>query len=127
MEPATFLLQLFGVYFVLIGTIVIVQRKSVMRVIERLAYNSALVFVLAIIELVAGLAIVLTYPMPSATPSGIISLIGWMMVVESILYALMPMTFMRTLVRAFNTPVWYVSGGALAVLLGLYLSYYGFA
>lgn len=121
-----FLAQLLGLYFLVVGTLVLVRRKSIMPAISELVQNRALLFTIASIELVAGLSIVLLYPTLSWTWLGLISLIGWMMIVEGVVHLSLPFKYVQQLVRSFNKPGWYLSGGMVAVAIGLYLVAAGF-
>jgi len=121
-----FLAQLFGIYFVVVGAIVLVRRKSMMPTVNDLAHNRPLLFTIALIELVAGIALVLVYPTLSWTLEGLIALIGWMLLVEAIFYLALPSKYVQRFVRSFNTPGWYVGGGLLSVVMGLYLISVGF-
>ena len=121
-----FLAQLFGLYFLLIGLFVLLRRNSVLPLYRELLNNRALLFVVAIIELAAGLAITLSYPTLSFTVEGAISLIGWMLTVEAIVYLLMPIKDVRKFVNSFNKAKWLVPGAVVAIVCGLYLTAYGF-
>ena len=122
-----FLAQLFGIYFILIGLVVLLRRGSLLPVIRDVISNKALLFVVALIELIAGLAITLTYPSPMLSVEGALSLIGWMMLVEGILYLLLPIKDVKRMVSSFNKPSWYLSGAVVSVILGSSLTAYGFS
>lgn len=121
-----FLTKLFGIYFVLVGLVVILRRGSILPVIREILANRSLLFVLGAAELIAGLALVLVYPTIGFTIPGILSVIGWMLVVEGVLYMLLPLRKIKRMVASFNTPSWYLSGGMLSVALGGYLTAFGF-
>jgi hypothetical protein len=121
-----FLAKLFGMYFILMGVIMLLRRRSIIPAIKDFASNSGLRFVIAAIELVAGLALVIGYPVVSLSIAGIISLVGYMMVIESIIYMSMPAKFVQNFIKSFNKPVWYHTGGALAIVAGIYLAGTGF-
>lgn len=121
-----FLTKLFGIYFILVGLVVILRRGSILPVIREILANRSLVFVLGAAELIAGLALVLVYPEIGFTIPGILSVIGWMLVVEGVLYMLLPLRKIKRMVASFNKPSWYLSGGVLSVALGGYLTASGF-
>lgn len=108
------------------GLIALLRRKSMMPAIAEIAKNRGLLLVFASIELAVGLAIVLAYPTIGFSWLGIISLVGWMMVVESVLYLTFPKKVMRSAIEMMNWPVWYQVGGILSILLGVYLAMVGF-
>lgn len=121
-----FFAQLFGLYFIIIGLVVVVRQQTIRPVISQLAHNRYAFMLIGFLELAAGLALVLSYPEVNFTLPGIISLIGWMMTVESIFYLTMPHRSVERIVKSFNTPAWYMGGGALSVLIGAYLALIGF-
>lgn len=125
MEPI-FLAQLFGLYFLVVGAIVLLRQSTVMPAIADIAANRGLLYLIALIELAAGLAVIITYPDVSYDWMGVISLVGWMMVVEGILYLALPAKKVQKFVKSFNTPSWYLSGGVLSIVLGAYLAGVGF-
>lgn len=118
--------QLLGLYFVIIGVVVLYRRKSLMPAIAQLAGNRLLVVVIALMELLAGLAIVLTYTTVSWDWRGIVAIVGWMLVVESIIYMAMPYPRVQRSIRYFNKNEWYQAGGVIAVIAGAYLAAAGF-
>ncbi|HYF10028.1 MAG TPA: hypothetical protein VD967_00255 [Candidatus Paceibacterota bacterium] len=121
-----FLAQLFGLYFIIVGAIVALRRKSMMPAVSELVGNRPMLLLLAFIELAAGLAIVVAYPAITFDVMGIISLVGWVMLVEGVIYLTLPIRVVQKFVRHFNTGLWYVYGGAFSVVLGLYLAGRGF-
>jgi len=121
-----FLAKLFGLYFILMGVIMVLRRRSIIPAIRDFASNAGLRVVIGAIEIVAGLALVIAYPDVSLSVAGIIALVGYMMVIEGILYLSMPAKFVQSFIRTFNKPVWYQSGSALAIVAGIYLAGTGF-
>ena len=99
-----FFAQLFGLYFVIIGLIVMVRQKSIMPVMNEFFQNKVLMFFIPLLELAAGLALVLSYPTISLSLSGVVALVGWMMVVESVFYLTMPHQWLTRTMKKFNTP-----------------------
>lgn len=122
----TFLAQLFGLYFIIVGVIVALRRKSMMPAMAELVSNRPVLLVMAFVELAAGLAVVLAYPTIAVSVPGLISLIGWMMLVEGVIYLALPIRMVQKFVRRFNTNSWYVYGGAFSVVIGIYLAGVGF-
>ncbi|HEY4524918.1 MAG TPA: hypothetical protein VJL39_00970 [Candidatus Paceibacterota bacterium] len=118
--------QLVGLYLLIVGVIVLYRRKSIMPAVSQLAANRLMVVILALMELSAGLAIVLTYPAVSWDWMGIVAIVGWVLVIESIIYIAMPYARVQRFIRYFNKNEWYQAGGVVAVIAGAYLSAVGF-
>jgi uncharacterized membrane protein len=121
-----FFAQLFGLYFIIVGVIVFLRRKAIMPVVREFMDNRALLFVMAILELIAGLSLVLVYKTVAWSVPGIISLIGYMMVIEGLIYLAAPARFVQKFIRTFNTPTWFMAGGILSIVAGAYLASVGF-
>ncbi len=120
------LAQLLGLYFIIVGVIVLYRRKSIMPAIAQLAANRPLLLVIALVEILAGLSVILTYPTIEASADGVIAVIGWILAIEGVLYLAMPSRAVQRFVRKFNNETWYGTGGAIAILLGGYLAGVGF-
>src|SRR3989344_5064139 len=108
------LTQLLGLYFLIVGLIVVVRRTAFMPAIKQLMANRPLLMIVGMVEVLAGLAIVLAYPDVNFSTNGVIGLVGWMMLVEGVIYLLMPSREVQKMVKKFNTPTWYLFGGLAA-------------
>lgn len=121
-----FIAKLFGLYLIIMGALVLLKKKSVMPAVMDIAKNRALTLVLGALELAAGLAIVLVFKEVSMSPTGLISLIGYMMIVEGIVYLALPVKQIQKMVRSFGNRQWFMASGVVAVLAGIYLAGFGF-
>ena len=126
MDVSLYLAQLLGLYFIIAGLIVAGQQKSLMEAVRDFERNRALVLVVALVELVAGIAIVLGNPSFSYDWMGIITLIGAWMIVEAVLYFIMPFPMVKRFIRYFNRKPWYSAGSLVSVVIGVYLAGSGF-
>ncbi len=121
-----FLAKLFGLYFLIIGVIVLVRRKAVMPAVAELAGNRPVLLTLAIIEIGAGLALALAYPTITWSIEGIFSVIGYMLLVEGLIYLASPYRTTQKFLRSFNRSEWFMTGAVASVLVGAYMVAYGF-
>ena len=126
MDLSIFLAKLFGLYFLIAGGIIMLRQKSFMPIVTEFFGSKALIMLMGAVELVAGLAIVIAHPTLSPDWRGIITLVGWTMVAEGIMYLASPYAKLHKWLRHFNTPTWFTSGGLVAVVLGAYLAGKGF-
>ncbi len=118
--------KLFGLYFIIMGAIILWRRKAVMPSVAQLAANRPVLLSLAVVQLAAGLALIIVFPDLTWSVSGMISVIGYMLIVEGILYLAAPARVVQKMIRYFNTPQWFTIGGALSLLGGAYLAGVGF-
>jgi hypothetical protein len=121
-----FFAKLFGLYFLIVGVLIMIRRDSVMPAIIRFAHDRALLLIFAVIEIAAGVALVIAFPVVGPSVPGIISLIGYTLIVEGIFYMAAPALFIRTMIGYFNKPIWFVIGGIISVIAGVYLAGKGF-
>lgn len=121
-----FFAKFLGIYFLITGVLILTRRKAVMPAVRDLLKNKALLLVLAVIELAAGIALVLAFPVVSVSAPGILSLVGYMMTIEGILYLAAPAKFVQNFIGRFNRPWWYRVGGVGALIAGIYLTGFGF-
>ncbi|MBI5644648.1 hypothetical protein HY970_00965 [Candidatus Kaiserbacteria bacterium] len=119
--------KLFGLYFIVIGAIILWRRKSVMPTVANLAANRGVLLALSTVEIAAGLALTIVFPSVTFSVSGVIGIIGYMIIIEGILYMASPSRVVQRFIKRFNKPRWFVSGGVLAIVVGAYLAAYGFA
>jgi len=126
MDLSIFLAKLFGLYFLIAGGIIMMRQKSFMPIFTEILGSRPFLLILGVAELLAGLAIVIAHPIFTANWEGLLTLIGAWMAVEGIIYLAMPYTKIGKVMRQFNTPTWYTSGGLVAIVMGAYLAGKGF-
>lgn len=126
MDLSIFLAKLFGLYFLVAGGIIMLRQKSFMPIMTEFFGSKPLIMLVGAVELIAGLGITIAHPTLSPDWRGVITLIGYTMIAEGIVYLASPYAKLHKLLRNFNTPTWYTSGGLVAVVLGAYLAGKGF-
>jgi len=126
MELTILLAKVLGVY-VIVGSVVSIARQSYfIPVIGKFVEQRMLRLILGMIELIAGLFLVVSHQVWSPLSAAIITVIGWAMVIEGFLYMMMSDDSFKGIIKTFNRPAWYLWGGILGVVLGVYLAGTGF-
>lgn len=118
--------KVLGLFLFLIGIAVALRRDYFIPVVATFVEARLMRFVLAVLELLGGLFLVVGYNDFSSGPAAIITLLGWLAVVESLAYMLLPDRVLQQLIAAINNPSWYLGGGVVSIVLGLYLAAHGF-
>lgn len=126
MELTILLSKVFGIYLIVGGLAYTIRQKYFMAVVHDFVGDRALRMVLAVAELGAGLFLVLTHNLWDTWPERLVSLAGWLAVLEGAFYLIMPESVVKKTLRAFNTKGWYIGGGVVSILLGIYLVNFGF-
>ncbi|MFA5022846.1 MAG: hypothetical protein WC385_02455 [Candidatus Paceibacterota bacterium] len=120
------LAKVFGIYLIIIGLAIIFRRRYFLSVFAGLVDNRILRIVISIVELIAGLFIILTHQIWSSWLTGLITLMGWLMVIEGTSYLFMSDRRFAKLMKFVNHKAVYTIGGIIAVIIGIYLTYAGF-
>jgi len=121
-----FLAQTLGLYFVILGALVLLRQSSMLKVFSNLTKSPLALYLIALLELIAGLMLTVAYPQIGTDVAGVLSLIGYMLIVESVFYLGVPLGISRKFINKFNTAQWYVAGSVAAIALGGYLAGMGF-
>jgi hypothetical protein len=126
MELTIYLAKVFGIALVIIGAGVMLRRRYFVPVFGAFVEERLTRAIVSIIELIAGLFLVVGHNVWSPAPAAIISLLGWMAVIEASTYLLLPDELVEGIIETFNKPAWYLFGGLLSIAVGIYLAGFGF-
>ncbi len=123
-----FLSRLLGLFCLIVGFTMLLQRQSTVQTVTALLADRPLTYVLGVIVLFAGLAIVLVHNRWSGGAAAVIvTLIGWLTLLKGIL--LFTASAMRSaefyLVQLRYAQLYYVYT-AVTLVLGAYLAWSGF-
>ena len=126
MAQTILLSKVFGLFLIIVSTTILLQRHDFMNAVAVFARDRLIRIVISAVELLAALFLVMMHNEWSSIPAVIITLFGWMALMESIVYLALPNRVVEPLIAAFNIPMLYVFGGVLALVLGIYLAAFGF-
>lgn len=130
MAPLTrFLSRLFGLYYILAAISMILHKQAYVETVTNLLRNSPEMFIVAIITVIAGLAMVLAHNVWSGgAVAVIVTLIGWITLIKGAVFLFLPPEAQREffLTRLHYQELFYVYA-AISLAIGIYLAYGGFA
>lgn len=126
METTILLSKVLGLFIIIVGVVVMVRKEYFIPLISVFVKERFTRLVMSIVELMAGLFLVVTHNDFSTGPATIITLFGYVAVIEGILYLITPDKTLQTLISKFNNPKIYLFGGLASVVVGLYLANAGF-
>jgi hypothetical protein len=118
--------RVLGLFLVILGALILLRRRYYLSVFAEFGRARLTRTVISMAELLAGLFLLVIHNRWSSFAAGLVSLIGWMAVLESLIYLALPDRIVEKFLKTFNTPGWYLCGGVLAIATGLYLAAYGF-
>ena len=132
METSLFLAKVFGLYLIVTGLIAPFRRKDIMALVEQLFENRPLIFILSFLGFVIGLLLVVSHNVWLAGWPVVVTILAWLVLLKALVYLFLPFETMERLIRRFrlirrlNSEAWYTIGGAISVLLGVFLAGKGF-
>jgi hypothetical protein len=122
-----FLARLIGLFALIQATAMILHKEAVADAMTGVMDNRPLLLVLGLIALAAGLAMVLAHNVWSggALPV-VVTLIGWIVLIRGVLILLLPADALARLFAAVRFGTAFYVYAALALVLGVYLTWAGF-
>jgi hypothetical protein len=126
MELTYFLAQLLGLYLLVVGLLMIFQKKMVLEVINECYANSALMFLAGWVAIFLGLLMVLIHNYWNVGVLAlVVTLSGWAALLKGAALLFIPKTTVRW-VRAANLEKMFYGYAIIVLIVGLYLTHAGF-
>ena len=104
----------------------LVRRHALAELVATFAHDRTLRTLFSAVELLASLFLVALHRAWDTAPAIVISLVGWMAVLESSAYLLLPDRIVQSFLAPFERPGVIAGCGGVALILGLWLAAYGF-
>ncbi len=124
-----FLSRLIGLYCILFALSMITRKQATVVAVTALLQNPSMILVLGVMTLAAGLAMILAHNIWSGGALVVIvSLIGWLTVIKSLLFLFLPPAVEAGLFlgQLHYQELFYLYAG-FSLVLGIYLTYGGFS
>jgi hypothetical protein len=127
MATSIFLAKLLGPILLLAAVAVFVNRKAIDALAREVLDGHALLLLLGFLDFTAGLAIVLTHNVWVANWRVIITLLGWLLLVRGVVRSVIPDQVRPYGLKLLRNPNFINGVVAVMLVLGLVLSYFGYA
>jgi hypothetical protein len=119
--------RVLGPYLVIV-TLTAVARASEMRTMaSEFGASPAWAFVTGAFILLAGLIVVVLHPYWRGAAAIIVSVLGWMTVAKGVSLLAIPQTYISAVNSAVEPTIWWQASFVVMALVGLYLTYVGWA
>jgi hypothetical protein len=126
MTHTILLSKVLGLFAIIVGSAMVLKRRQLGEVISTFGRNRTWRVLFSAIELMAGLFLVMMHDDWASAPAIIVSLAGWLAVIESSAYLLLPDRVIEPFITSFSRPGALAVSGVISVAIGLYLAAYGF-
>jgi len=126
MPNTQFLAEFIGIYCFVMGVSMAARRDMMMRIFHEVSRNRALSYVMGVWMLIIALSLVLSHQSWHGSVAVIITLLGWGVFLESIVFLFASEKALEKYMGALNNPSAYYCIAAGYLILGLFLAYEGF-
>lgn len=124
MGLSLFFAKLLGIYFLIVAADLILRRHELEKAVKDFATSKGLLIFSGSYALLLGLAIVISHPVYEWSWRGLITLIGYLLIVKGCIRFAFPSYLQKRLVSFFDRGYWAIF--AILLILGIYLTYSGF-
>lgn len=124
MESSIFFAKLLGLYLLIVAADLFLRRREIEGAVRDFAASKGLLVFSGSISLLLGLTVVITHPVYQWNWQGLVTLLGYLLIVRGSMRIAFPTRIQKRLVSIFRRRYW----GILLILLilGAYLTYSGF-
>lgn len=126
MQTSIFLARLLGPLFIVIALGIFANEKAIRALGKEMLGSYALIFLFGVVDLVAGIAIVLVHNVWIADWRVIITVLGWIMIVRGALRVLAPDVFRKNATKILRNKHLFTVSAVVIVIIGAVLCYYGY-
>jgi uncharacterized membrane protein HdeD (DUF308 family) len=124
MGTSLFLAKLIGLYFLIYGLLSLWGRKQTVSLAKEIGASKGLLAVSGEISLLFGLVIVIDHTIWETSWRGLITLLGYLMILKGILRFAFPTYVKKCISKATH---WLPLISLILIVLGAYLTYCGFS
>jgi hypothetical protein len=127
MQLTHFLAQLLGLYCIIVAVVMLVRKEAMLGIVMNLIQNRSLLFLVEILGLITGLAMVLGHNVWSkGLLAFIVTLVGWVALVRSTVLLFLPSETIGRFLKTIRYEQNYYVITTIILILGAYLTYAGF-
>ncbi|HEX4839144.1 MAG TPA: hypothetical protein VFU89_01740 [Rhabdochlamydiaceae bacterium] len=124
MELSLFLAKLLGVYMLIVAVELILRRHEFEGAVRDFAASKGLIVFSGSVSLILGLAIAIGHPIYEFNFRGLITLIGYLLILRGIWRMAFPSRLQKRMATCFHQG--YRECLIILIILGIYLTYTGF-
>jgi hypothetical protein len=128
MKLTVFLAKFLGLFLIIESLSMLAQKAAMLELVTSLMQDRPLLFIVEILGVLGGLAMVLGHTVWSGgLLPVIVTIIGWVALIRSVALLFIPHQAMLNLISAINLEQNYYLFAGISLLVGVYLTAAGFA
>ena len=122
LAPTSLLMgRIVGVFLVIWALFLMARRRECLDIVDKLKDNPTALYVIAIAILPISLTLVIIHPVWVIGWPVIITIIGWALVLSSLIYLFSPRKVILQFIEHLNKPASYIMHGIVSLVIGIYL------
>ena len=126
MDLTIFLAQIMGVYILVSGLSGLLYGERMQKALTEATKSYLLPYFDGAIALIVGLIVVLTHNIWTGSVATLVTLIGWIILIEGFAMLLLPHKTLVSFAQKFSSKQMAMGWSVLAVIVGAFLTYQGF-
>ncbi|MGE3709309.1 MAG: hypothetical protein AB7G35_06530 [Hyphomicrobiaceae bacterium] len=126
MADTILLAKVLGIFLIVIGAVILLRRRYFLPVFATYPEQRLTRTITSLAELLAGLFLIIAHNRWSPFAAAVITIIGWLAVLEAAIYLLLSDAAVSRFITKFNREEWYIGGGLVSLAIGVYLAAFGF-
>lgn len=121
MDITTFIAQFLGYFLVLVGGGMLLKRKTVEESIRNVIKNKGSLYLIGVLEIGAGLLLVLSHSSWVTLTDKAVSLLSWFLLIEGVFFMLASQKQVRGIIKFIHLDMVYYSISLAYVVVGAVL------
>lgn len=126
MQTSRFLARLLGPFIAIVGLGILLNPSGTMTLMSRMISDPGLIYFAVMVELLAGIALLLVHNVWIADWRVLITLTGWLAVIEATAWILAPERMQALYTPMLGSPGFAIAAAVIALIIGAVLLYYGY-
>lgn len=128
MELTLFLAKLMGIFSLIYGVSLLLEKKMIIGIFSSFLGEERLTsYILGLLEVLGGLAIILTHNIwNEGMLALVVTILGWLLLLDGVNYLFMSKKRLSNMLGMLQYSKMYYFGATVLIVLGLYLTYFGF-
>lgn len=126
MDISIFLAKTLGIYLVIISLSMFINAERYKSIIYDLTNNPSFLFLTGVIALIIGILLIVCHNIWQANWRIIITLIAWLSFIKGMVRVLFPQLAYASITKFMKNEIAYYTTAFICLLLGIFLSYFGY-
>jgi len=126
MTETIFLAKFLGIFLIIVGISMTMRRRMMIQIIHDLFGNRTLTYFFGLVEFVGGLLLVLYHNQWGTSLETVVTILGWLFLIEGVLYMLMSRETIRRIISKLHSARVYYLFSLANLIIGIIIAYQGF-